>query len=148
MPTLKFSRVPDKLRPTHRKITGREYGISLWEFIAALLGMNELLPKDKKLTDESLKLSIIKEYPPAICKISGMLQSGKKKVGWLRTLYNRGDLTQHTPPDIKSVRYTAEGEEANPFTGRAKNVGGGTLAGLATIKQEQKRKERKAKGKK
>jgi hypothetical protein len=75
---------------------GKSTGMSLCEWLAITFDANELLKKEKKLTDESILQAVIKEFS-GISKTVDDLKSRKRTIGYLRAKFNRGKLTGVVP---------------------------------------------------
>jgi len=94
-------------------------GICLWW--ATLFQANEALPPHKKLTDQSIKLAVLKEFPTLGYESKDKLgppdETGRETVNYYRNLYNLGRLTSGKVPERKSYRYNEQGKRVNGRTG-------------------------------
>jgi len=94
--------------------TKRKLGITeLW---CLLFEMNEALPRKRKMTDATIKDTILANFPPTRDSMKA-LQEGRETVNHIRTLYNRGRFTRNVEPKIQSVRYNQDGDVVDGRTG-------------------------------
>lgn len=94
---------------------GKTTQLSLFEFLFALFEKNELLPANKRLTNEGLREALIFEFPN---KKEDFL-SGRYDVNYYRDLYNRGRTTPGgAMPKHVSFRYNAQGIAVDSRTGK------------------------------
>lgn len=128
-------RPSEEIRTALHKTHGATTGLGICSYAAVLLKMNEELPKTNKLTDEDIKVLLLREYPDG--RSTKRLAEGKITVGYYRTRYNDGTLTGLVPV-VKSRRYTARGELADRRTGRPL-IGAQLMDAILEIEAEQKR---------
>ena len=109
--------IPDPLKREikHRiHLAGKTTGLGIWEYLATIFAANETLSRPRKLTDEAIRVSVIKEF-------DGIRRKGQKGIAdrmreepWLvakmRTRYNKGELTRGEVPNPKSRRYDNDGK--------------------------------------
>lgn len=114
--SIRFKILPDQ-KTVNKVQRGVETGLGITQFVSTLLEANEQLPLSRKLTDETIKQQLIKEFPNA--KNVKKLKSGAITVGYYRTLYNLGHFSVGgKKPKQKSHRWTADGQIANLKTGK------------------------------
>jgi hypothetical protein len=134
-------------RADQRKVAFRKAGqstdLGIIQFICGLFEANERLPRPQKMTDATMKAAIIAEYPNS--PSSAKLKSGKRHLGYWRTLYNMGHWSQRPrgtpriPPAVRSKRYAEDGTVADP-RGRSQKE----LRKIPRLRaMEKKRKERR-----
>ena len=136
---------PERInRPVYRRkgrYTGKQTGMSFSHFLETVLKANEAFPKKDKLTDESIKLLLIKEFEGT--PIAAKLQSGQKTVAYFRAQYNYGRLTGRKPRK-KSYAYDHQGNRLYCRRGPYSPKGGRRKSSEAS-KNKASRKNRKGK---
>ncbi len=113
-------------RPVYRRkgrYQGKQTGMSFAHFLETVLKANEKLPKEEKLTDESIKLLLLREFEGT--EIAAKLQSGQRTVAYFRAQYNYGRLTGRKPRK-KSYAYDHQGNRLycrrGPLAARKKSA--------------------------
>lgn len=91
---------------------GKCSGLGMFQFIAQMLEANERAAKEDKLTDASLELMLIDEYPQNKRMIE-VFRTRLRTINYYRDLYNRGRLTNDKPPPVISYRYNEFGLAVN-----------------------------------
>lgn len=119
---LEIIRVPDPERPpAKRGVSGQRTGMGIRQLFYRLFEFNEECHPSKRLTNESIKLTVLKEFPDHKSLLRNIEKS--QRVNWWRNLYNRGKLlkTQNgIPPKKISLRYNYLGEPVDWRTGTRK----------------------------
>lgn len=100
-----------------RKSQGKTTKLGVYECIATLLEANEMLQKDRKLTDEAITQFLISEFPNSKSVVAMKSRYRGRTLNHYRSLYNLGKLTG-AMPKLESHRWTMQGEKANLRTGR------------------------------
>lgn len=118
--TIRVKRVDDAKHPIERKSCGLTTGMGICEYAASLLEVNEKLPASKKMSDATLEVLMIQEFPGR--KSMERLAAHKTTMGYWRTLYNLGKLTGGKIPATKSVRYSLTGMVRKPRHSRKKKA--------------------------
>jgi len=102
-------RIPHKSR-------GLKSRLGICQYVSILLKANETLPQSKKMTDKNMERLLAREFPDR--KSVRRLLEGKITMGYFRTLYNAGMLTQGVKPEQRSHRYNEFGKIDDRAPGR------------------------------
>lgn len=113
-----YQRTPDPSRIAGSRTQGRRSKLGVMEFWYALFELNELRPKDKKLTNAEIARQMVAEFPDRE-NIQRLLDD-PTLVNSFRFRYNTGDLLSYRPgrPKHISFRYNEDGERINSRTGQ------------------------------
>jgi len=109
--TIKILRIDDPINGWKRASQGQITGLSFSEWLATTFEANEMLPKAKKLTDESILQALAEEFPrrPSVLKL--LNPNHPRTINHYRNEFNRGKLTG-VVPEKPSRRWTMRGEVA------------------------------------
>lgn len=120
--SLQIVRVPDPERPAiARGPRGKKTGMGVRQIFYRLFEFNEECPPSKRLTNESIKLTVLREFPDHKTLHENL--ESNQRVNWWRNLYNRGKLLSlqgGKPPKKISLRYNYLGEPVDLRTGTRK----------------------------
>lgn len=122
--TLKVHRVADPYDEVQRLTHGLLTGLSMSEFYWNLFELNEELPRNKKMTDETIANFVGQEFPESKFATAFSAKQRLYHVSRYRSLYNTGRLFFHKEigrgrlPTKKSYRYDIYGLRMIPTQGR------------------------------
>lgn len=101
-------------RDVIHKSRGLNSGLGICAFASELLKINEVLIPGKKMTDDDMRIIIIKEFPHRLSKPrSSVKRLYRREIGvwYYRALYNAGllDGPKNQKPEKRSFRYDENG---------------------------------------
>lgn len=96
---------PKKARKA--RVRGKYSKLGFFQTFSLIFEKNELLPSEKRLTDEQITQLILEEFPHK----KGLKKSifGRENVQYWRLLYNKGVMTHGQRPPKVSFRYNEQG---------------------------------------
>ena len=116
---LKIENTPDPAKKSWHKTCGKKTKLGIMAFWATLFEGNELLPRNKKMTNAEIERQVRLEFPHEETLMEN-LDSGRQTVNYYRHLYNVGKLTKPrgTPPKHISFRYNEVGKIVDTRSGK------------------------------
>tara|TARA_R110002020_G_scaffold115383_1_gene265297 strand:+ start:5138 stop:5632 length:495 start_codon:yes stop_codon:yes gene_type:complete len=116
---LKIENTPDPARKSWHKTCGKKTQLGIMAFWATLFEGNELLSRNKKMTNAEIERQVRLEFPHEETLMEN-LDSGRQTVNYYRHLYNVGKLTKPrgTPPKHISFRYSNVGKVVDTRSGK------------------------------
>lgn len=118
---LQIEKTPDTSRRfKDAKKKGKNTGMGVWQLYETLFAGNEMLSKNKKMTDEEIKRQILLEFPEQEKPLGRPGRSGKKTINELRQRFLRGDFTKGERPSCFSYRYDIDGDRVDGRYGTKK----------------------------
>ena len=109
---------PDKPRRVVHRTIGRRTGLGVCSFMFNLMELNEMLPKNKKMTNEELKRQLFDEFPTHLSQLQRSFDQGNSSVNYYRTLYNEGRLIRSREPKNCAFRYNINGDKVDARSGK------------------------------
>lgn len=110
---------PDSQIWKKRQYCAKRTRKGLFHFIYDLFMWNEVVTRDRRRTDQSIKEVILAEFPASKHPILRKnLDSDDKGINYYRQLFNTGKLSRGAPPPYVSFRYNITGNRIDTRSGK------------------------------